>query len=163
MRIYNRGDAETLSLRTRSNFPRVSASLRLILILTVTLTACSVPNLEEPQCTEARDMVKRFYSFHFGNDMRLTPANVRAREQFLTPRLVSRLVSMGEPAKDYFTATENFPKAFRVGECSVNSAHSVTLQILLLWKDDTSSDQKEVRVVAFREGGMWLIDEVHGQ
>ena len=114
MRIYNRGDAETLSLRTRSNFPRVSASLRLILILTVTLTACSVPNLEEPQCTEARDMVKRFYSFHFGNDMRLTPANVRAREQFLTPRLVSRLVSTGEPAKDYFTATENFPKAFRL-------------------------------------------------
>ena len=34
------------------------------------LAACSLPNLEKPQCTEARDSVKQFYSLHLASDCR---------------------------------------------------------------------------------------------
>ena len=123
-------------------------------------TACSVPNLEEPQCTVARDTVKRFYSFHFGNDMHPSPENLKAREQFLTSELISTLSASTETAKDYFTATENYPKAFRVGECTSGSDDKATFQVLLLWRDDTKSEQKEVHVETVKAGDKWLINNV---
>ncbi len=121
---------------------------------------CSLPNLEAPQCTEARDTVKRFYSFHFGSDMSSTPENLRSRKAFLTPELIEELAGSNETVSDYFTATENYPRAFRVGECSTNSAEKSTFQVLLLWRDETRSDQKEVLVETVKLGDKWLINKV---
>jgi hypothetical protein len=123
--------------------------------------ACSIPSLEKPQCTTARDTVKRFYSFHFGNDMRPSPENLKAREQFLTSDLVKALSSAStETSKDYFTATDNYPKAFRVGLCTSDSDDKATLQVLLLWRDDTKNEQKEVHVETVKTGDAWLINKV---
>lgn len=122
--------------------------------------ACSIPSLEKPQCTAARDTVKRFYSFHFGNDMHPSPENIKAREQFLTSDLVKALSASSETSKDYFTATENYPKAFRVGSCISDSDDKATLQVLLLWRDETKSEQKEVHVETVKMGGAWLINKV---
>jgi hypothetical protein len=124
------------------------------------ITSCSIPNLETPQCTEARDVVKRFYSFHFGNDMRPLSEDFKAQEIFLTSELIATLFSTDKEARDYFTATENHPKAFRVGECSAESDSKATLQVLLLWRDDTSSDQKEIHVETVLIGDRWLINKV---
>src|SRR6185369_10674358 len=41
------------------------------------LTACSVPNLEQPECTDSRLTVKEFYSYHFGNDMKFSQENLK--------------------------------------------------------------------------------------
>ncbi len=122
--------------------------------------ACSVPSLEKPQCVAARDTVKRFYSFHFGNDMHPSADNLKAREQFLTSELISSLSASTETAKDYFTATEDYPKAFRVGECISGSDDKVILQVLLLWRDDTKSEQKEVHVETVKVSDKWLINKV---
>ncbi len=123
-------------------------------------SACSLPNLEKPQCTAARDSVKRFYSFHFGNDMHPSLENLKSREQFLTSELISSLSAPTETAKDYFTATENYPKAFRVGSCTSDSDDKAILQVVLLWRDDTKSEQKEVKVETVKTGDKWLINKV---
>lgn len=122
--------------------------------------ACTIPNLEKPQCTAGRDVVKRFYSFHVGNDMMPSPENLKAREKFLTSRLFQELSAVTEQKKDYFTATEDYPKAFRVGECTADSETKATLQVVLLWRNDTRSEQREVQVEAVNSGGNWLINKV---
>lgn len=131
-----------------------------ILIFALCISSCSVPSLEKPQCTASRDTVKRFYSFHFGSDMSSTPENIKAREQFLTASLITSLLASPQTGKDYFTATENYPKAFRVGECVVNSDEKASHQVLLLWRDDTKSEQKEVQVETLQINGKWLINRV---
>lgn len=122
--------------------------------------ACSIPSLEKPQCTAGRDIVKKFYSFHFGTDMGSSPENQKRREQFLTSGLIAELAAAGETKRDYFTATEDFPKAFRVGECTLNADDKVTLQVLLLWRNDERTQQKEVNVETVRVDGNWLINRV---
>lgn len=124
------------------------------------ISACSVPNLEKPQCTAARDTVKRFYSYHFGNDMHPSPDNLKARQDFLSSELIGSLSGANETARDYFTATDNYPKAFRVGECKSDADDRAALQILLLWRDDTKSEQKEVHVETIKVGDKWLINKV---
>ena len=124
------------------------------------LSSCSIPSLEKPQCTAARDTVKRFYSLHFGNDMHPSPENLKASKQFLTSDLIKALSTSSETTKDYFTATDNYPKAFRVGSCTSDSEDKATLQIVLLWRDDTKSEQKEVYVETVLVGDKWLINKV---
>jgi hypothetical protein len=122
--------------------------------------ACSIPNLEAPECTAARTTVREFYSFHFGNDMKPSAENLRQREKFLSKELLKTLAASNETAKDYFTATDRYPKAFRAGSCEVISPEKTVLGILLFWKDDTQSEQREIKVEAVKENGNWLIDKV---
>jgi len=132
-----------------------------ILHCALCIVGCSVPKLETPQCTEARDAVKRFYSFHFGNDMRASQENLTAREAFLTEGLVNEL-RIGEQEVDYFTKTDAYPKAFRVGTCAPATDGEATLQVLLFWRDDNEyrSEQREVHVEAVKTGDKWLINKV---
>ena len=139
---------------------RIAASLFCLFTFTFCLVSCSIPSLEKPQCTAARDAVKRFYSFHFGNDMHPSPENIKAREQFLTSGLIKELSGSSETSKDYFTATDNYPKAFRVGECVLDSNDKATFQVVLLWRDETKSEQKEVHVETVKTGDAWLINKV---
>ncbi len=136
--------------------------LRLLCILQCAfcIAACSIPSLENSQCSAARDAVKRFYSFHFGNDMRQSQQGLKARSSFLTSELNASLSAASETAIDYFTATDNYPKAFRVGRCNAEGENKATLQVVLLWRDDTSSDQKEVAVETLKSGDKWLINKV---
>ena len=122
--------------------------------------ACSIPNLEKPQCAAGRDVVKRFYSFHFGNEMSPSAGNLKAREQFLTNDLFRELSASSESKIDYFTATDDYPRAFRVGECTMNSDDKVTLQVVLLWRNDARTEQREVRAETVNIGGKWLINKV---
>jgi len=97
--------------------------------------------------------------------MRLTLENVRLRERFLTKDYAAKLrVDVGEmpPTKiDYFTYSEDFPKTFRVGECKVVEPGKVTqLEIVLFWKDDMRSEQKEILAIAKYENDDWLLDSV---
>lgn len=169
----NRRDAETWSqsnsYKTNERYSIGSLIFGFILCLSaslrfgftaVALIACSIPNLEKPECTESRDAVKQFYSFHFGNDMRPSPENLKFREKFLTKELFDSLSRRPESPVDYFTATENYPKAFRLGSCEVGSPEGTSLQVLLFWRDDTKSEQKEVTVEAVKTNNKWLINKV---
>ncbi len=134
--------------------------LTCLLITAYGALACSLPNLEKPQCTDARIAVRRFYSFHFGNDMKMTADNLNVRESYLTPELHNSLAAAGDSKFDYFTATDNYPKAFRVGSCTSDAEDKATLQVVLLWRDDTRSDQKEVYADVVKSGDNWLVQKV---
>ena len=125
------------------------------------LSSCSVPNLEKPQCAAGRDVVKRFYSFHFGNEMSPSVKNLEAREKFLTSGLFQELSGSHEEKRDYFTATDDYPRAFRVGECTALSEDKAMLQVVLLWRNDVRTEQKEVKVEAVKSGDKWLINAVN--
>ncbi len=122
--------------------------------------SCSIPNLEKAECSEPRDEVKRFYSFHFGNGLQPSAESLEARKQFLTNELFTSLTASGENGKDYFTATDDYPKAFRVGECKVETTEKTSFQVLLLWRDEQRTEQKEIAVETVNKDGKWLINKV---
>ena len=83
-----------------------------------------------------------------------------ARHPFLTPSLSSKLNASAMSEFDYFTATDNYPRAFRVGDCQSDRDDSATLGVLLLWRDDTATDQRKISVDVVRSGDKWLLDGV---
>jgi hypothetical protein len=124
------------------------------------LAACSIPNLEEAECTASRDAVKEFYSFHFGNEMRFSPENLRLRERFLTAQFVASLQNLQTDADVFTTNSTDYPKAFRTGGCRVVSPEKTEVEVLLFWKTDTRSEQKAIRVEVVKQNGRWLIDKI---
>lgn len=131
-----------------------------ILNFSFLIHSCRLYSLEPIECTEARVAAKQFYSFHFGNEMRPSPDNLKSRERFLTPRYFTALTASGEGSLDQFTLTENYPKSFKIGECRDDTATKVDLQIQLYWKDDYKTVQQEVVANMVKESGKWLLDGV---
>lgn len=133
-------------------------SLCLMLSGLCSAAGCSIPNLEPPECTGARDVVREFYSFHFGNGLTYTADDLEKRSQFLTPDLYQRLTSEDKQV-DPFTLTDDPPKAFRVGACEVTDS-GVRFDVLLFWKTDTRTEQRPIHVVASNTEGRWLIASI---
>jgi len=131
-----------------------------ILHLALCIFGCSIPNLEDPVCTEARTEVREFYSSHFGNGMGLSPDNLKKLERFLTPRFFEEVSNEREEIDPFTTGTTELPNAFRVGECRAVSSTKAEFQILLFWRDDIHNQQREVKAVVVRNGDKWLIDDV---
>ena len=125
------------------------------------LVSCSIPNLESPDCDTARNSVREFYSFDYSNDTKFNQANLKLREKFLTPELFQMLSQKPDSPVDYFTNSEQPPKAFRVGECKVVERGKKTLLgIVLFWRENEVNRQKEVEVEAVRESNEWLVNKV---
>ena len=147
-----------------SNFKLVKAklfSLFIFYFLLSTFAACSIPNLEKLECTAARQAVKEFYSFHFDDQVKPSKENLRKREKFLTDELYRTLAAQeNETATDYFTQTDDYPKAFRIGECAMTNENRTVFQVVLFWKDDARSEQREVKVETVKQNGKWLINSV---
>lgn len=132
----------------------------LLLIICSILLSCSIPNLEPAACIEARTPIREFFSFHFGNDMKFSQANLRKREQFLTADFASRLTNVADGADPFTTGDTDFPKAFRVGECRAIAPDKTEFQVLLFWKDDVRSEQREIKVVEVKQGDRWRVDDI---
>lgn len=92
----------------------------------------------------------------------MTPSaeNLKQREKFLSRELFKTLSASGETTKDYFTATDDYPKAFRVGGCKVEGENKTVFGVLLFWKDNKRDEQKEIQVEAVKENNNWLVNKV---
>lgn len=132
-----------------------------LLLTAYCLLACGVPNLETPACVESRDIVREFYSYHFGNGLAFSADSLKQRERFLTPGLVGQFTRQAEGADPFTTGTADFPKAFRVGECKEISHGQTAFQVLLFWRDDNSSEQKTINVETVKTGDKWLINRIN--
>ncbi|HEY0462334.1 MAG TPA: hypothetical protein VGC97_24590 [Pyrinomonadaceae bacterium] len=122
--------------------------------------ACSVPNLEAPECTESRGTVKEFYSYHFGNDMKFSEENLKRREKYLTPEYFKSLQGLQTESDVFTTGNSDFAKAFRVGGCKVVEPSKTNVEVLLFWKTDTRSEQKAINVEVVKQGDKWLINKI---
>jgi hypothetical protein len=126
-------------------------------------TSCltgSMPNLEKPQCTSARDVVKRFYSIHFGGDMRFSQENLIVREKFLTKQFAVSLQNINSPADVFTSNNEDYPRAFRLGGCEVLGEETARVEILVFWKSGDESRQQSVFAEVTKESGNWLINNI---
>lgn len=124
------------------------------------LASCSIPNLEQPECLESREPLKQFYSSHFGTDMKPSAEALDVRRRAITPELAKTLAASTETEVDYFTATKDYPKAFRLGACKVVSPERTAFDVVLFWRDDHRSEEKEVVVEMAKQSGVWLLDKV---
>lgn len=124
------------------------------------VAACSIPNLEPAECVEARDSARQFYSFHFGNEMRPSAENFKAREKYLTPRYFASLATYPESGVDPFTLTTDYPRTFKLAECKVASPSDIDLKIQVYWRDDTKTEQQAVQANFIKQDGKWLLDGV---
>ena len=123
------------------------------------LSCGSVPNLESPECEEARNTVREFYSVHFGGEMKPSEEYLARREKFLTAGLRDVVSKNLADTRDYFTGTDDYPRAFRVGGCEVAAPDKTVFSILVFWKTDTRTEQREIKVEAVRENDRWLINK----
>lgn len=130
------------------------------LFIAVFSASCSIPNLEPQECVQARDTVTKFYSFHFGNDMKPSPEKLMLRAKYLTPELLKQLENSPMTDVDYFTATDDYPKAFSDGTCELIEPGRALFRVNLFWKDDNRSEQRELDVEAVKRGDSWLISKV---
>ncbi len=164
----NRRDAETPRRQLSESCRRrrvsrlgVSASLRWIFLFAAVGSACSIPSLESPDCAAARDGVKEFYSYHFGNDMHMSKENLEARKRFLTPELFSSLSSQVESAVDPFTNSDTPSKTFKIAKCTQEGADKADVIVQVYWRhDDGKVDQRELHIEAVKTGDAWLINKV---
>lgn len=138
------------------------AVLFCLLLAASCLPGCRIPNLESPECGSAREAVRQFYSFHYANDITPTRDNLKLREKYLTPQLYTMLSTNGQD-RDYFTASEIPPVAFRVAACKLVDPAKAELGVHLFWKDNNSSVQKEIEVEAVIMEGKWLVNSVKTQ
>jgi hypothetical protein len=126
-----------------------------ILLSAFCIAACSVPNLEKPECAQARDSVRQFYSWYLGT-----------KEEDRRPEMFSRYISpdfsnaSGDPASDPYLLAEDAPKSFKVGACKLSDPDHAEFDVLLLWRDDTKTEQKGIKVASVKTGDKWLINKV---
>ena len=119
-----------------------------------------MPNLEPPECAASRQIVKEFYSYHFGNEMRFSPENLKPLEKFLTADYFSSLQNLKTDGDVFTTGDLDYPKAFRIGQCEVVSAEKTNVEVLLFWRTDTRSEQRSIHAETVNRSGQWLINKV---
>ncbi len=136
----------------------------LILILSILyfafLIGCSQPILESKECIESRNIVKRFYSYHIGNDMTPSAEYLEKREEYLSIDLIEQLPTEFDSAKDYFTNSDDYPKAFRAGSCENAGKDKTKFEVLLFWRKNETNIQREIEVEAINQNDKWLVNKV---
>jgi hypothetical protein len=124
---------------------------------------CGLPNLESPECADAREAAREFYSFHYANDIAMSPDNLKLREKYLTPELYQELTG-NRPQKDYFTDSDTPPKAFKVAGCRITNPNQADIGVHLFWKpNEPTTIQREANVEVIRQRDRWLINKVKVQ
>lgn len=138
--------------------------LVLFSFLLIFTAACgSVPNLEPKECIDSRQTVKSLYSNHFGSEMKPSPDKLKSLEKYLSKELSKAVSASLETSTDYFTQTEDYPKAFRIGGCEVFADDRTAFDVLLFWKDEERSEERKIRVETKKENGTWLINKIEKQ
>jgi len=134
--------------------------LVLSLMVSFGAAACSIPSLESPACTESKNAVREFYSYHFGNEMKFSTDGLKRREKFLTPEFAKAVAGSKEGTDPFTSGTDDIPKAFRVGECHEISPERTESSVLIFWRTDDRTEQREIKVEAIDKNDTWLVNKV---
>ncbi|QYO66617.1 hypothetical protein [Leptolyngbya sp. 7M] len=125
------------------------------------ILSCSIPSLEQPACNDARPLIREFYSFHFGNEMEITPEGIRQRERFLSPQMKTLAAQAPEGSDPFTVGSGSLPRAFRVGSCRQTSESRVEFDVLFFWKEEATTEQRPIKVELIKEDGQWFVERVN--
>jgi len=92
--------------------------------------------------------------------MKFSPENLKLRERFLTLELSNQVASSSVGVDPFTTETDDIPKAFRVAECTEISPDQTEFRVLLFWRDDARTEQREIKVEVVKQNEKWLVDKV---
>lgn len=131
-----------------------------ILVSAIAVSGCSIPSLEAPACTESKNAIREFYSYHFGNEMKFGADTLSKREKYLTPEFANSLKTAQENSDPFTSGSTDIPKAFRVGECTEATPEKTEISVLIFWRDETRSEQREIKVEAVDKNDTWLVNNI---
>lgn len=137
-----------------------SPIVALILLTMLGVTGCSVPTLESPACTESKNAVREFYSYHFGNEMRFSAEGLEVRMKYLTPEFADEVAGSKEGTDPFTTGSDDIPDAFRVGECTEVSLERTESSVLIFWRTDERTEQREIKVETVDRNDRWLVNGI---
>ena len=135
-------------------------SLGLAILFLLGIAGCSVPSLESPACTESKNAVRDFYSFHFGNEMKFSAEGLKRREKFLSPEFAAAVAGSKDGTDPFTTDSDDIPKAFRIGACREISPERTESNVLLFWRSDDRTEQREIKVEAVDRNDTWLVNNI---
>src|SRR5438067_2088580 len=78
-------------------------------------TSCSIPSLEAPECSAAKDVVKQYYSLAIGGDPMSHPEVLAKLKQMRSPGFSVEPTTDGDPY--YFSSMP--PTSTHTGQCSL--------------------------------------------
>ncbi len=133
----------------------------LLIFLALFVSSCKIPTIESQDCLDARAAVREFYSYHFDGDMALSEKELDKLQKYMTPETVKELRGQ-ETENDVFTTnTNDYPKAFRIGDCKLISPDKAEMSVLLFWRTEERTEQREINVEARKINDKWLFNKVN--
>ena len=60
----------------------------------------------------------------------------------------------------FTTDSDDIPRAFRVGECREISPERTESNVLLFWRNDERTEQREIKVETVDKNDTWLVNKV---
>jgi hypothetical protein len=122
--------------------------------------SCEIPVIESQDCSEAQIAVREFYSYHFDGDMAINAKELERLKKYMTPQAAKELEGT-ETENDIFTTNStDHPKAFRIGSCKLEQPDTARLSVLLFWRSDERTEQREINIEAKKIDGKWLFNKV---
>jgi hypothetical protein len=132
----------------------------IFLYLILLASSCGIPTIESQNCLDARAAVREFYSYHFDGEMALSDKELDRLQKYMTTEAYADLKGRSSEDDVFTTNTNNYPKAFRVGSCKVDSSDEAVLSVLLFWHKDDQNIQQEITVEARKVNDKWLFNKV---
>lgn len=137
---------------------RLRLSTFCLLLIAYCFAGCSIPNLENPQCAEARDAVKEFYSWYLGTVPEQREKQPEIFRRFISPE--SRL-NAGDFEIDPFFNSISQPTTFKIGKCEIIDPTHTNVQVQLYWRhEDAKTDQREVYADTVKREDKWLMESI---
>jgi hypothetical protein len=92
--------------------------------------------------------------------MKFSAEGLKHREKFLTPEFAKAVAGSPEGTDPFTTGSDDIPKAFRVGDCREISPERTESSVLLFWRSDDRTEQREIKVEALDKNDTWLVNKV---
>ena len=137
----------------------VTGAIGVTFCLLLSQWACSIPNLESQQCSEARDSVKEFYSWYLGTDPEQRNKQPEVFKKYLSASLLTN--ASGETDPFFNSATP--PTTFKIGKCEMVDTTHTNIQVQLYWREGPKTDQKEVYADTVKNGDRWQIEKIENR
>lgn len=132
----------------------------LLIIAFCLSTACSIPNLESPECSAARDVARQYYSLAIGGEPASRPEVFEKLRSLRAPNFNAIPATVPNDGRDPFYFSRLQPTAYRMGECTKLSEDRVTLKATVIWRLEGKNSERTDQVTLTNSNGSWLIDRI---